>query len=110
MLSETIDKIEDKIEKSTTLSDPERKELLAIIAKLESEVGTLPDSQAERAESIKRFAELSAHEATKQEKNPQLLELSLNGLNSSVQEFETDHPELIQAVNSICHMLSNIGI
>ena len=110
MLSETIDKIEDKIEKSSTLSDAERQELLAIIAKLETEVGALPDSQAERAESIKRFAELSAHEATKQEKNPQLLELSLNGLNSSVQEFEADHPGLVQAVNNICHMLANIGI
>jgi hypothetical protein len=38
------------------------------------------------------------------------LELSLQGLGSSVEEFERSHPKLVQIVNAISQSLSNLGI
>jgi hypothetical protein len=39
-----------------------------------------------------------------------LLKLSLEGLNSSVQEFEESHPRLVQIVGAVTNTLSNLGI
>ena len=47
---------------------------------------------------------------TRAEKNPQLLELSLQGLSASVTELEKSHPKLVEIVNAICTTLSNLGI
>jgi hypothetical protein len=38
------------------------------------------------------------------------VELALQGLASSVEAFETSHPELVRIVNAISMMLANIGI
>jgi len=38
------------------------------------------------------------------------LQLSLNGLTSSVEEFEKSHPKLVQIVNAISNTLANLGI
>jgi len=53
---------------------------------------------------------LSAHEATRGELNPQLRELSVRGLQSSVEGFEKSHPHLVEVVNRISNTLSNLGI
>ncbi len=49
-------------------------------------------------------------QAMREEKNPQLLKISLQGLSTSVEGFESSHPKLVGIVNSICLTLSNIGI
>lgn len=77
---------------------------------MKAEIGGLSRTHAEQAESIAGFTELSAREATREQQNPRLLKLSLAGLTSSVEEFETSHPRLVQVVNSISSMLSNLGI
>ncbi len=41
---------------------------------------------------------------------PVLLNLSIEGLASSVQGFETSHPRLAEIINTFCTMLSNLGI
>jgi len=43
-------------------------------------------------------------------RNPELVRLSITGLSRSVEGFEKTHPKLVQAVNSICTTLSNLGI
>jgi TRAP-type uncharacterized transport system substrate-binding protein len=62
------------------------------------------------AESFTGFAQTSAHEATRKDKNEDLLDLSLKGLTSSVNELESSHPKLVEIVNRISYMLSNMGI
>jgi phage I-like protein len=110
MLEDTISKIEARIQSSDTIKEDRRHELIQLLGTLKSEVAELSKTHEEQAESIAAFAEVSAHEATRTEQNPQLLKLSLQGLSSSVTELEKSHPRLVQIVDAISHTLSNLGI
>ncbi len=110
MLNTTISRIENKIQHVESMSDDTKTELLQLLSKLKDEIHDVSETHSEEAESITGFTQVSAHEAMRQEKNPQLLQLSLDGLQSSVSDFETSHPTLVKTVNSICHILSNMGI
>ena len=110
MINETIGKIEARIASVESLSDTRKRELQELLATLKTEVGDLSHTHREQAQSIAGFAEVSAHEATRAEPNPQLLKLSLEGLSSSVHGFEQSHPELARVVNTISQTLSNLGI
>ena len=110
MIEDTIRKIETRIQSSEAIKEGRRRELLQLLGTLKGEVAELSKTHSEQAESIAGFAELSTHEATRETQNPQLLNLSLTGLNSSVEEFETSHPRLVQIVNTISNTLSNLGI
>lgn len=110
MKKNTIENIEEKIRTYDTLSKEKKSELLQLIAKLKEEISELSKSKAEHAESIVGFMERSAHEATRQQKNPKLLKLSTDGLAASVKEFEVTHPKLVEQVNNIASMLANMGI
>ena len=110
MIDETIAKIEAKIQKANSVKDENKKELLNLLRTLRVEISELSKTHAEEAQSIAAFTEVSTLEATRQEKNPELLELSVRGLESSVHGFETSHPKLVEIVNAFCLMLSNMGI
>ena len=110
MLEETISKIEAKLQKTGAIKEEHRSELLELVSTLKSEVAALSTTHNEQAKSIAGFAEISTHEATRQEKNPELLKVSLQGLSSSVEGFEKSHPELVAIVNRICTTLSNMGV
>jgi hypothetical protein len=110
MIKDTIGKIEAEIEGSDALNEERRHELLSLLATLKSEVGSLSETHEDQARSIAGFTEISTHEATRTEQNPQLLKLSLQGLNSSVRGFEETHPRLVQIVSAISNTLSNLGI
>ena len=110
MIHDTIGKIEERLRQSDAIKDGSRAELLRLLATLKAEVSTLSDTDAEKAQSIAGFTAVSTHEATREEKNPELVQISLKGLSSSVQGFEESHPKLVQAVNSICTTLANLGI
>lgn len=108
MIDKTISDIEAKIAAAESVSPERRKELLDLLATLKAEVAALPDR--EQADSIAGFARLSAHETLREAQNPQLKEISLRGLQSSVESLEKTHPKLTQAVNRISKMLSDWGI
>lgn len=110
MNEDTIGEIEAKIRGAGSIGEERKRELLQLLAELKSEMAGLSGSQAEHAQSIAGFTGLSAHEATRSKPNPHLLELALNGLSSSVKEFEVSHPRLTQIVNAISTSLSNLGI
>jgi len=110
MAEETMTQIEDRIKKAQSLNDEKKKELLDLLSSLRIEVSELSRNNAEDAQSITGFTEVSIHEAMREEKHPQLLKLSLRGLSASVERFENSHPKLVGVVNSICNVLSNIGI
>lgn len=110
MIDNTLGKIEDRIRGAEAIKDERRQELLQLLGTLKSEVAELSKTHEEQARSIAAFTEVSTHEATRSTQNPQLLKLSLDGLGSSVSEFEKSHPRLVHIVNSISHALSNLGI
>ena len=110
VIEETIKQIEARIHSAETLTPEKRSELVELLAKLKTEAGELAKTHGEQAQSIVGFAQLTAHEATRTEQDPKLLDLSLEGLRSSVQEFEKSHPRLAHIVNTISTTLSNSGI
>src|ERR1019366_6354921 len=110
MIEETISEIETKVRGVSSLGDDRKSELLGLLGTLKTEVATLSKTHGEQADSIAGFARLSTHEATRTEPNPQLRELSLQGLRSSVEDIEQSHPRLAQIVNSISKTLSDLGI
>ncbi len=109
MIKDTLVKIEKKLQ-DATIKPESKKELLKLVAELKTEVTELAKTKQEQSESITGFTHISTHEATRQRKDPQLLKLSLEGLSSSVKEFEASHPKLVDTVNRISMILSNMGI
>jgi len=110
MNESTLNEIEAKIRGADKIGDERKRELLQLLATLKTEVGTLSETHGEQAESIAQFAKISAHEATRGEQSPELRELSVRGLQSSVEGFEKSHPHLVEIVNRISNTLSNLGI
>jgi hypothetical protein len=110
MIEDTLSHIEEKIQASDSIKEERKRELLQLVGKLKTEIATLSQTNGEQAQSIAGFTQLSTHEATRAEQNPELLQLSLKGLSSSVDGFEKSHPKLVQLVNAISTMLSNLGI
>lgn len=110
MINDTMNKIEDKITNSAHITDDNKEEYLSMLSTLRGEISEISQSERDKAETITGFAGVTAHEATREETNPELLELSLNGLKKSVEDFEVSNPRLVSVVNSFCSLLSNLGI
>lgn len=110
MTRETLKQIRTRLAQSESLSAEKRHELLHLVDDLEREIESLSETRAEDAESITGFVDLSTREATRESANPQLLETAMQGLSLSIREFESSHPKLVQTVNGISSMLSNLGI
>jgi len=110
MLHDTIGQIEAKLRDAGSLKPGQREELLQLLATLKSEVAGLSKTDAEQARSIAAYADVSAHEAMREQKNETLLEHSVAGLRASVAGFEKSHPKLVDIVNRIATTLSNLGI
>jgi len=110
MIEETIRHIEARIESAASVDEERKRELQQLLATLRREVAELARTHGEQAQSIAGFAQVSAHEATRAERNPELLKHSLAGLVSSVEGFEQSHPRLVHVVNTISQTLANLGI
>jgi Mg2+ and Co2+ transporter CorA len=110
MINKTITEIESKISSAESITPERRKELLELLGTLKTEIVKLSKADEEKADSIAGFAQVSTHEAIRAEQNPQLRELSLQGLRSSVEDLEQSHPRLTQIVDRISKMLSDLGI
>jgi len=110
MIQDRLDKIEEKLKQSNAVKEKDKAELLNLLKTLRTEIADLSKTHHEQAESVARFAELSAHEATRSEKSPDLINLSIEGLTSSVQGFEVSNPRLVEIINTFCTMLAKLGI
>jgi len=110
MIQSRIEELEKKITGTANVNEETRGELLRLVSELKREISSLPQAQAEQAQSIAGFAAVTAHEAVRAERDAQLLRLSTEGLRASVGGFENTHPGLVQAVNAFCRTLSNLGI
>jgi len=110
MIDDTVSKLETQLNQARNLSPERKTELLQLLGTLKTEVAELSKTNREGAQSIAKFAEVSALEATRTEKNQKLQEISIEGLKSSVEGFEQSHPNLVRVVDSISRTLSNLGI
>jgi hypothetical protein len=109
MFDPTLARLEAEIQQAG-ISAEKKAELSKLIADLRAELNRLPDAHADQAKSIAGFAQVSAHEATRPGRRHDLLELSLEGLEKSVAEFEATHPRVVQIVGALSNALSNIGL
>jgi Domain of unknown function (DUF4404) len=107
---DSLAQLEARIHETQSLNPPQKDELLRLLTDLKREIAALSTTHAEHAHSIVRFTDLSAHEATRQHRNQDLLRLAMEGLSTSVAEFEASHPTLVDTVNKISSLLSNMGI
>lgn len=110
MIENRIEIIKSTIETSPNISKDAKAELLVLVAGLKSEIKDLSETHHEEASSITTFADASAHEAARSQKNPQLTETALQGLRASIQGLEDSHPTLVAAVNRFATALSNMGL
>jgi hypothetical protein len=110
MSLDSLTTLETKIQEATGLNAQHKTELLNLLADLKDEIADLSTTSVEHAHSITSFTDISAHEATKQVKNQQLLHIAIEGLSTSVKELEASHPELVATVNKLCNLLSSLGI
>ena len=110
MIKNTIDKLEAQLADADGMDSDKRSELLTMLAALREEINELAESDNNRARSIAAFAEASANEATRRDRDPELFELSVKGLSKSVDQLEASHPKLTHAVGKVCDLLSNLGI
>lgn len=110
MLKHTLEKIEKKIKISPNIPDEKKIEYFELLNNLNEEINELQKTHKEQAKSIKGFTKISAYEATRNEIDPHLIKISLDGLSSSVKEFQASYPKLVGIVNSMCSFLSKLGI
>jgi hypothetical protein len=110
MIQDTIAELEARIANADPANAEQKRELLRLLTTLKAEIAGLPESHQDEAQSIAGFARVSAHEAMRENRNPQLMQLSRDGLASSVAGLQESHPTLVQIVNRICQTLANLGI
>ena len=110
MLNVTFKKIESRLEQAEGLAPENREELKRLLSTLQTEVSELAKSHPEQSESITGFVDVSTHEATRPTQQSHLLKPALDGLSGTVVGFEEEHPQITEAINRICVLLSNMGI
>ncbi len=109
-LQTTLESLETRVRDAGTLGAPLKRDLLGLVTTLRCEVEALAATHADDAESIARFADTSAHEAMRGTRSPKRLQIALDGLAASVEDFEASHTDLVSLVNGLCTTLANIGI
>lgn len=110
MIEETIASIESRLRNAKELGDEQRAEMQALLERLKGELFELSSIDADQARSIVGYMDLSTHELARNEKQPHLLRLAIEGLSSSVVGLELKHPRLTEAINALCVSLANSGI
>jgi hypothetical protein len=110
MLLETISRIEEQLKGNDALDAVKKQELLSLVEELKKEASALAETHGEDARSIASFTETSVHEATRGERNEELLGYVLEGMKLSVRHFEVSHPKLVSLVDAISRTLWEIGI
>ena len=106
----SLNDIEKRIQENPDIDQTTKAELLRLLTTLKSEIATLEHTHAEHAESMIGLTQRSMHEAIRQPKDPQRADSAMQELAASVAELEVSHPQLVNVVNAISVLLSNIGI
>ena len=110
MIEERIETIQSTIKTARNIPSDRKAELLELVAGLKSELKGLAETHHDEAASITRFADASAHEASRSRKNDQLADTALHGLRLSIHGLEESHPMIVTIVNRFATALSNMGL
>lgn len=110
MVKETIARIEEQIRTNESITPEKRQELLALVGNLDKEISGLALTHRDEAHSVAGFTATSVHEATRENRDPELLKHSIDGLSMSVRAFEVSHPRLTGLINTIGQTLWKMGI
>ena len=79
-----------------------------IFNELEAKIRATAIADESKRELLQLLAALKA--GAEQKQNLQPLKNSVEEIRSSVDGFEQSHPKLVQAVNNLSNLLSNLGI
>jgi hypothetical protein len=78
----TLVQLEARLQETHGLNPRQKEELLHLISDLKQEIAGLSKTHEEHAHSIARFTDISAHEATRRQKNQDLLRIAMAGLST----------------------------
>jgi len=95
MIRKRIEELEQRIDRSETLSAENKAEILGALADLKREAATLPESESAAVEPVPEEASVNA---------------VLDDLTASVASFESSHPRVTALANRVAVILSNMGI
>lgn len=110
MIPDRIAQIEATLNSAQNLPVETRNELLKLLADLRAEVAPLAETHGQQAHNIAQYTDAAVQEAMRAERQPEVHAEALQGLASSVRDFEASHPRLVQIVDRIALTLSNMGI
>src|ERR1700744_2229188 len=110
MIQDRIAKIEATLHSSQNIPEETRKELLALLAELKSEVAPLAETHRAEVQSIAEDADTAVEAATREHGSAAGPSEATEGLTSSVRGFEASHPRLVEVVDRLATTLSNMGI
>jgi hypothetical protein len=113
MIQETLQKIQNRIrqaEQSGQLQPERRAEMLRLLDTLKAEIEEVCKTDADRARTMAQFAEVSTREMSQPQPKMGLINQAVSGISASVEDFEKEHPKLVEVVNRISYLLSNMGI
>lgn len=106
-----IEAIEKKIKTTPQIDAKIKEDLLDLMRSLKTELADIKSEHPQTAHSIAEQAQSSTEQIlNKSEDKSETLQENIDGLQKTVDEFEVSHPKLVQVVNRICMMLSDIGI
>ena len=110
MTDEHIDKIRSTVEAADHIPAEQKAELLDRLSKVKPALAKVAQTHQEGAQSIAALVEASTQEATRKDKQPDVVRRALHRLKRSVEKFEASHPELVASVTEYSAMLSALGI
>ena len=110
MIKNRIEAIQSTIETAQNIPRERKAELSNLVAELSAEIQRLAETHHDQASSITRFADASAREVSRSEKNPQLADTAIRGLLASIEGLEESHPAIVGIVNRFATALSNMGL
>lgn len=109
-MNSIIKEIRDKLAADRSIDTRKKEELLDLLNDLSSELSGIKATHEKNAEKITGNVKRTADEVIKEDKDPDLINKSIDDLKDSVLEFELSHPKLFEKVNNISAMLASMGI
>jgi prefoldin subunit 5 len=110
MTDKHIDKVRSTLEAADHIPTEQKAELLDRLSKVKPALAEVAQTHQEGAQSIATLVEKSTQEATRKDKQPEILDRALHRLKRSVEQFEASHPHLVASVNEYSTLLSALGI
>jgi mevalonate kinase len=105
-----IENLEKKIESTSQIDAKIKEDLLDLMRSLKTELSDLKNINPDTAHDIAEKTQVSAEKILSSDNKKNELQENIDSLQGTVEEFEVSHPKLVQIVNRLCMMLSDIGI